>query len=224
MASGRHVARTRYPEEVFRRRSAPTIGDSAPIGSPRGSEPTDDAPSPGHTPKKGAPTPKRKESEAQLKRPLNAPLTRREAYRQYKDRRKREAQREREGYLKGDERYFRPQDKGAVRTYARDYVDSRRTISEFFLYFSLLIILLLFVAPLPVQNLIATLVWPLMMLTIIMEGIWTGRHIKKVAQAHFPDERVRGAGFYAAMRMLQIRKLRLPKPRLNPGDTPVPGQ
>ncbi|MDS1268675.1 DUF3043 domain-containing protein [Lipingzhangella sp. LS1_29] len=209
---------------MFRRRSAPTTGDSAPTGSPRGSEPTDAAPSRGHTPKKGAPTPKRKEAEAQLKRPLNAPLTRREAYRQYRERRKREAVREREGYLKGDERYFRPQDKGPVRAYARDYVDSRRTVSEFFLYFSLVIILLLFVAPVTVQNLVATVVWPLMMLTIIMEGIWTGRHIKKVATAHLPGEPVRGAGFYAAMRMLQIRRLRLPKPRLKPGDTPVPGQ
>lgn len=183
----------------------------------------------GYTPKKGAPTPKRKESEANLRRPLNAPKTRREAYQQYRERRKRDqgrkretVRREREAYANGDERYFRPQDRGPVRAYARDYVDSRRSVSEFFLYFSIGIIVLLFL-PLPEVHLAITyVVWPMMMLTIVMEGIWTSRQVKRQAAEHFPNESVRGAGLYATMRMLQIRRLRLPKPQLRPGEPVVP--
>ncbi|NYE48759.1 hypothetical protein HDA32_003879 [Spinactinospora alkalitolerans] len=127
-------------------------------------------------------------------------------------------QREREGYAKGDERYFRPQDRGPVRAMARDYVDSRRSASEFFLYFSLAIIVVLFLPMPEVQMAVTTFVWPLMIVTIVVEGFFTARKVKRLGQEHFPDESVRGAGMYAAMRQLQIRKLRLPKPRVKPGD------
>ncbi|RCV52052.1 DUF3043 domain-containing protein [Marinitenerispora sediminis] len=178
----------------------------------------------GLTPKKGTPTPKRREAEKNLRRPLNAPQTRKEAYKQYRERQRRQAEREREGYARGDERYFRPQDQGPVRAFARDYVDSRRSVSEFFLYFSLAIIVLLFL-PFPEFQLGVTyVVWPLMMASIVIEGLFTGSRVKKMAREHFPEESVRGAGMYAAMRQLQIRRLRLPKPRLKPGDDPTPGR
>lgn len=190
--------------------------------SPSSPEATGTAPEKGYTPKKGSPTPKRKESERHLRRPLNAPQTRKEAYQQYRERRRSESKRTREAYAKNDERGFRPQDQGPVRAFARDYVDSRRMVSEFFLYFSLFIIVILFL-PFPDAHLAITyLVWPMMMLTIVMEAVWTSRQVKRQAAEHFPEESVKGAGLYAVMRMLQIRRLRLPKPQLRPGDPVVP--
>ncbi|WP_236700601.1 DUF3043 domain-containing protein [Allosalinactinospora lopnorensis] len=178
----------------------------------------------GYTPKKGQPTPKRSEAEKGLRRPLNAPQTRREAYRQYRERRSRESQRaaQRSGARKGEEQTFRPQDLGPVRAYARDFVDSRRSVSEFFLYFSLAIILLLFV-PMPELQLGVTyIVWPAMMVSIVAEGIYVSNRIKRDVRRYFPDEETRGVGFYAAMRQLQIRKLRLPKPRVRVGESIIP--
>ncbi|WP_393916727.1 DUF3043 domain-containing protein [Halostreptopolyspora alba] len=178
----------------------------------------------GYTPKKGQPTPKRSESEKGLRRPLNAPQTRREAYRQYRERRAREQRRgaQRAGAPKGEEQHFRPQDMGPVRAHARDLVDSRRSVSEFFLPFSLVIIVLAFIPSPQFQIGVYYVVWPALMVTIVAEGIFTGRRVKREARARFPDESVRGAGFYAAVRQLQLRKLRLPKPRVRVGEAITP--
>lgn len=216
--------------DVFRRRLASASEETAVTSSARSSSSTSPQTSQpkGYTPKKGQPTPKRSESEKELRRPLNAPQTRREAYRQYRERRAREKRRgaqragaPKAGAAKGEEQHFRPQDMGQVRAYARDLVDSRRSISEFFLPFSLLIILLLFGPP-ELQLGVTYVVWPAMMVSIVAEGVYVGRRVKREAQTLFPHESVRGAGYYAAMRQLQIRKLRLPKPRVGVGEAITP--
>ncbi|QVQ53253.1 DUF3043 domain-containing protein [Spiractinospora alimapuensis] len=203
---------------MFRRRS--TSNEPAPTGSLSAPEETDSTRPKGYTPKKGVRTPKRRESENYQRRPLNAPQSWRESVKRNRELRKKETQRQREAYAKGDERYYRPQDRGKVRAYARDFVDSRRMISEFFLFFSIIIIgAMLFPTP-EVQIIVSYVLFPTMMITIVLEGIWLSRQVKKRAAILYPEESVRGAGWYAAMRMLQIRKLRLPKPELRPGDDP----
>lgn len=182
-----------------------------------------EAPQPkGYTPKKGAPTPKRRETDKTLRRPVQAPQSRKEAYRLYKERRARQTQPApvRSGVPQGEERYYRPQDYGKVRAYARDFVDSRRSVSEFFLYFSLLIIVLLFLPLREIQIAVTYIIWPVMMVSLVAEGIYVSNRIKKNVADLFPNETegVRGVGWYAAMRQLQIRRLRLPKPRVKVGE------
>ncbi|PPS96160.1 membrane protein [Thermobifida fusca] len=204
---------------MFRRRSASASQEQVMSNSTKSE--TDKAPArKGHSPKKGVPTPKRKEAARELRRPLSAPKTRREAYKLMWERERRRRQRERAGLVKPEDRYFRPQDLGPARALARDYVDSRRTLSEFFLYFSLAIIVLMFVPVPEVQLFAAYVVWPMMMVTIVIEGFFTARRVKKLIAEHYPKEteNVRGSGMYAVMRQVQIRKLRLPKPRVNVGD------
>ncbi len=207
--------------DVFRR-STPTSEESA-VTSPASSESSQPK---RYTPKKGQPTPKRSESERDLRRPVNAPQTRKEAYRQYRQRRSQETHRtaQRGGAAKGEEQHFRPQDLGPVRAYARDLVDSRRSVSEFFLFFSLAVVALLFVPNPDVQVAVTYIVWPAMMVTIVAESVYIGRRVKRECRANIPNANVRGAGFYAAMRQLQIRKLRLPKPRVRVGETINPAQ
>jgi hypothetical protein len=209
---------------VFRRRPASASEEPATAGS-ASTAPADGSGAKGLTPKKGAPTPKRREAEQVLRRPLNAPQTRKEAYRQYRERRARDSQRtaQRGGAVKGQERNWRPQDYGPVRAYARDVVDSRRSVSEFFLYFSLAILVLLFIPFEQAQLAVTYVMWPVMMVSIVAEGVYIGNRIKKAARQHWPDDpTIRGVGLYAAMRQLQIRKLRLPKPRVKPGDPITP--
>jgi hypothetical protein len=128
----------------------------------------------------------------------------------------------RSGVPQGEERYFREQDLGKPRAYARNYVDSRRSASEFFLPFSIVIIALLFVNNPVFQVGVAYVAWPLMMVTLVAEGVFTARKVKNAAAAAFPDDpKVPGVGMYAAMRQLQFRRLRLPKPVVKVGDDPM---
>jgi Protein of unknown function (DUF3043) len=64
---------------------------------------------------------------------------------------------------------------------------------------------------------------PLLVLTAVLimgiEGILIGRKAKLLAAERLPGESARGVGLYSAMRALQIRKLRVPKPRIKPGDS-----
>ena len=70
---------------------------------------TDKAPArKGYSPKKGVPTPKRKEAARELRRPLSAPKTRREAYKLMWERERRRRQRERAGLVKPEDRYSAP--------------------------------------------------------------------------------------------------------------------
>ncbi|MFW6640425.1 DUF3043 domain-containing protein [Nocardiopsis algeriensis] len=217
-----------YPVGVFRRRSASADTDSH--GESASPEAAETGRPRGYTPKKGVPTPKRREAETNPRRPVKAPETRKEAYQAYRERLDRQRGRGTatskalRGVPQDEARYYRPADFGPARAFARDYVDSRRTASEFFLPFSILVILVLFFTPPGVQFGVAYGVWPLMMLTIIVEGVFTGRKVKRLAVERFPDDDLlRGIGMYAAMRQLQFRRLRLPKPKVKVGDRPELG-
>src|SRR4051794_22616298 len=83
---------------------------------------------------KGRPTPKRREAEKRNRQPITAPRTRKEAYQQTRERQGRDRQKAREGMARGEERYLLPRDKGPARRLARDYVDSRRTFGQYFMY------------------------------------------------------------------------------------------
>ncbi|MFV2196135.1 DUF3043 domain-containing protein [Nocardiopsis sp. LOL_012] len=215
---------------MFRRRSTSAAADSP--SSESASHESAEATQPkGYTPKKGVPTPKRRESEPDLRRPHKVPENRKEAYRAYRERLERQGgkggrgatARRMPGVPQGEEKYFRQADLGEARAYARDFVDSRRSASEFFLPFSILIVVLLFVEMPLFQIGVAYVLWPLMMVTILVEGFFVGRTVKRRAAEYFPDDpMVRGVGMYAAMRQLQFRRLRLPKPRIRVREDPTP--
>lgn len=138
-----------------------------------------------------------------------------------------EREKARKGMLAGDERYFPARDKGPARRFARDWVDSRRLPSQYFLPFSLLILLATWVPWPPdiramVLNLVIAVGWPIMMLGVLLTSVYVAWKVKREVARKLPDESVRGVGFYAAMRALQIRKLRFPPPTVLPGGKPVP--
>lgn len=114
-----------------------------------------------------------------------------------------------------------------MRKFARDWVDSRRIVSQYFLPFSVVILVLTWV-PFPndikqyIYFSVITVAWPVMMVSVLATAIWVGWRVKKVATEKFPGESLKGIGFYAAMRALQIRRLRFPKPQVLPGGRPVP--
>jgi hypothetical protein len=166
---------------------------------------------------KGKPTPKRSEAERR-RRPVSAPGDRKQANRQYRDRQRQERARRQQGMQRGEQWAMPARDRGPVKALARDYVDSRRRLSEFYMYGLLVLLVLLFVRSAVVQSIVPVLVL-VAVLIMLGEGIFIGRRVRALAEQRLPGESTQGVRLYAAMRALQIRQLRMPKPRIKPGQS-----
>jgi Protein of unknown function (DUF3043) len=167
---------------------------------------------------KGRPTPKRSEAERRRRQPYTAPKDRKEASRVSRDRQRADRSRRMEAVRRGEEWALPPRDRGPVKALARDYVDAKRRVSEYYMYGLLVLLVLLFVPSLIVKTIVPLLVLSAVFVMAI-EGVYIGRRVKALAAQRMPGESTRGLGLYAAMRALQIRKLRVPKPRVSPGDS-----
>ena len=119
---------------------------------------------------------------------------------------------------RGEQWALPPRDRGPVKALARDYVDSRRRLSEFYMYGLLVMLALLFVPSKLVQAIVPLIVI-VAILIMLVEGIFIGHRVRALAQERLPGEDTRGVRVYAAMRALQIRRLRMPKPRIKPGES-----
>ncbi len=165
---------------------------------------------------KGRPTPKRSEAERRRRQPYSAPADRKAALAQTRGRDREARNRKYAAMRRGEEWALAPKDRGPVRALARDYVDSRRRISEYYMYGLGALVILLFI---PATRLIVDYLVLGVVLIMLAEGTFLGRQVLKLAAERFPGERTRGVRLYAALRAMQIRKLRVPAPRVQPGDT-----
>ncbi|HEX5272217.1 MAG TPA: DUF3043 domain-containing protein [Gemmataceae bacterium] len=174
--------------------------------------------SPAVTAGKGRPTPKRSDAERRRRQPYTAPKDRKEASRVSRDRQRADRARRMEAVRRGEEWALPPRDRGPGKALARDYVDSKRRVSEYYMYGLLVLLVLLFVPSMIVKSIVPLLVLAAV-LVMAIEGIYLGRKVKSLAAKRLPGESTRGLSLYAAMRALQIRRLRVPKPRVKPGDS-----
>lgn len=178
---------------------------------------TADAGAPG---KKGKPTPKRKEREAAHKRPLVMDMKT-----DAKARRERaKAQREKEyaAMRTGNERDLPVNHQGPARRFARDFIDSRLTIGEFMLPVSMLAFLVLWFGGAfeALVNIIA-LVFMVTLVGLFIESIVLLRKMKRLAVEKFGAKNVpSGYVFYGLTRLLQFRRLRMPRARVKIGERP----
>ena len=175
---------------------------------------------------KGRPTPSRREAEGRKRGPAPPPpRTQREALRRMrgsKEARRNASAARRERMMSGDEKYLLPRDRGPVKAYVRDLVDSRRNISGLFMPLALLVIVVILV-PSPAVQQYVSLVSMAMLVTMIVEGVLLGRIVNRRVRERFPDAPGTGVslGFYAMTRATQLRRLRVPKPRVGHRD-PIP--
>lgn len=149
---------------------------------------------------KGRPTPTRKEAEAAARaRAKAAPKSRRELA--ATDRRARVMAR----------------DAGPVRAFVRDLIDSRLSISE--LMIPILVITLIFgwsgVTRLVI---IGNLLLYATLVTILFEAVLTRFRVRREVARRFPGESTSGLTFYAVTRGMQMRFMRMPKPRVKIGQ------
>jgi len=169
---------------------------------------------------KGRPTPKRSEAQTQRRRASSGtPTDRKEAAKRQREARRADMARQREALASGDERYLPVRDKGPVRRFVRDFVDSRFCIAEYFLPLAVVILILSVIQVQNIQN-ISLLLWLGVIVLIVVDSIGLGFRLKKQLAQRFPDAPKRGAVAYGLMRTLQMRRLRLPKPQVKRGERP----
>ena len=196
----------------------------------------------GYTPPKGRPTPKRIDQEVkrgvvrdpnaltpaqqnQRRKELKSSMSKDEwkAYKKKEREERRASNREIQARIDaGDERYLMDRDKGQVRRYVRDWVDSRYFLNNWFMPLALVILLLTFlvtfVSP-QVANVISVISM-VFMLMVVVEAFIIGRSANKAVRRKFPDsvETGFGLGMYAFSRATQPRKWRSPKPQVDAGS------
>ncbi|MCP3817437.1 DUF3043 domain-containing protein [Streptomyces sp. A3M-1-3] len=168
---------------------------------------------------KGRPTPKRSVAQTQRRSVVASTGNRKEDAKRARERRRADLARQREALASGDERYLPARDKGPVRRFVRDFVDSRFCIAEFFLPLAVVILVLSMIRMSNIQN-IALLLWLGVIIMIVIDSIGIWLRLKKQLAERFPNEPKRGAVAYGLMRTLQMRRLRLPKPQVKRGERP----
>lgn len=167
---------------------------------------------------KGRATPTRAEREAARKRPL-VPDTK-----EAKARARADLQTQREkarvGMAAGDPKYLPARDQGPQRRFVRDYVDAAWHLGEFVMPAMVVVILATFVPVREVQYYSFVVLW-IFIFFVIGDMILTSLFVKRAVKAKFgADKMEKGLGWYAAMRTVQMRFLRLPKPQVKRGQRP----
>jgi len=175
--------------------------------APVAPEPTRTAASPGA--KKDRPTPSRREAEAARRQRVNQTLSAKEA-------RRLAAQQNRTQRL----RSVNAREATPEKTLMRDYVDARFSLGEFLLPSLVVILALSFLsAAVPYISYISTILMYVFILAVLFDCFLLWRGFKRVLAARLPGTAPRGLLMYGVNRAIQIRRFRIPAPRLKRGDT-----
>lgn len=170
---------------------------------------------------KGRATPSRAEQEAARRRPI-APDTK-EAKAAARARLNDQRNRARDGMANGEEKYLPARDKGPQKRFARDYVDAGWHIGEILMPLMLLVIIVTMF--MPTNSAVATYAFLAMIVIFIItigDMVIIGHTVKKKLTEKYGEDRVeRGVRWYAAMRSMQMRFIRLPKPQVKRGEYPT---
>jgi Protein of unknown function (DUF3043) len=225
---------------VFRRRSAGATdgtaqdspGAQSPDGPAEAKQPRSSAGSGGTTPltprsaeaAKGRPTPKRSEAERNRRQPITgsgsgsrsrAPAAARTPEEKAKARTERA--RKLDAMKRGESWALNARDRGPAKALARDYIDSKRRVSEYYMYILVVLIVAIFIRNKALQSYLSPLVLVLVVV-ILLDAQIIRRSLRKLIGERLPGESTRGLTWYAVQRALQPRRFRIPAPRIRPGE------
>lgn len=180
----------------------PPVQDSAPVAG------------------KGRPTPTRKEAEAARKKSLSVPKDPKAARIAARERQRAARVEARQALVSGDQSKLPARDAGPVRAFVRDLVDTRFSAAELFIPIALFVFIATFLLPLKAKQ-AASYVFEAALIVFVLDGIWLTFGVRRSVRQAFPEASTRGLASYAIMRAMQVRPLRLPKPRVRIGGKPV---
>jgi len=165
---------------------------------------------------KGRPTPSRKEAEAAAKARAKTPRTRKEAAAAQRLARADNSRKVRQGMKTGEERYLLARDKGPVRRFVRDFVDSRWSAVELMIPV-LIVSMVLGYSGNGGASLFSSYLLLAMFVIVIVEMTGLRWRIRREVKQRFPGEPLKGLSYYAIIRAMQVRFLRLPKAQVKRG-------
>jgi DUF3043 family protein len=182
---------------LFRRKPEPVAepqpASSAPVG-PGG--------------KKARPTPTRKEAEAARRQRVNQPMTNRQA-------RAAAARQARAERMKS----MALRDQSPEKALMRDYIDARLNLGEFLLPSVVVILAITLLGSyFPNVAILTTLLMYLFILAVIVDGFLMWRGFKRVLAERVPNAPTKGLMMYGMSRSTQIRRFRIPPPRVKRGE------
>lgn len=170
---------------------------------------------------KGRPTPTRKEAEAAAKARAKADAkgsrTRKEQAAAQRAARAAGSSKMREAMRTGDDRYLPKRDKGPVKRFVRDFVDHRFSFTELMIP---LLLVTMFLGWSGNDRLIAisnSLTLGIILL-VVLDSLILRFRLRKELVRRFGADSVKGTTYYALIRALQPRFLRMPKTQVKIGQ------
>jgi hypothetical protein len=121
--------------------------------------------------------------------------------------------------MAGKEEYLPRRDQGPERSLVRDIVDSRRSLSRWFMPGALGLVLITSGTMPAAVRLFGTFAFYALILGVVVDNGLLSMRIKKLLSERFPKSALppRSHYFYGIMRALSIRKLRMPQPKVKAG-------
>ncbi len=165
---------------------------------------------------KGRATPTRKEAEAAARARAKVPRTRKEQAAVQRAARGDSSRKMRDAMKTGDERFLPARDRGPVRRFIRDFVDSRFSFIELMIPLLIVSMVLGYSGRSGMIQLGNTVLFTTL-LVIVVDIFMLRLRVRRELARRFPDESTKGAVLYAAMRSLQMKFLRLPKAQVKIG-------
>jgi hypothetical protein len=166
---------------------------------------------------KGRPTPSRREAEAAAKARAKVPRSRKEMVRSQRSARTESSQTVRAAMKAGDERYYLARDKGPVRRFVRDFVDSRFSFIELMVPLLIVTMILGYSGNDQLATIGNTVLMGTIML-VVLDMVFLRWRLRRELARRFPDESTKGLTYYAITRALQMKFMRLPKAKVKIGQ------
>jgi hypothetical protein len=129
-----------------------------------------------------------------------------------------EATSRRDAMRRGDQRVLSVRDRGPVRAFVRDYVDSRRNVIGLFIYIGIPAVALAY-SHVGVLTLLGLGLLYVFVVAAVIDFFFLVHGLGKQVGIRFPDEPRKNLGRYAMMRAMQLRRSRVPSPRVERGST-----
>ncbi len=166
---------------------------------------------------KGRPTPTRKEAEALAKAKARAPRSKKELAARQRQVRSEDSKKIREAMKTGDERYLLPRDKGPVRRFIRDYIDSRFSIIELLIPLLIIAMVLGYSGTTALRQASTVVIFATFLFVVVDVLILRFRLRRELAR-RFPQESLKGTTWYAMTRSMQMKFMRMPKAKVKIGQ------
>lgn len=167
---------------------------------------------------KGRPTPTRKEAEAAARVRAKVPRTRKEVAAAQKLSRRESSAAMRQAMKTGDDRALPPRDRGPVRRFVRDFVDSRFSLIELFIPIMLVVLVLGYAGNQTLRAGANTGMFGVLLL-IVIDMVRLRFKLRREVAARFADTSSKGLSYYAITRAMQMRFMRLPKTQVRIGES-----